>query len=125
MWRYEQSTGRFLRASRTGASLIATGYAGAKDCLNDPAKDHVRACGPIPKGYYRLRVFDHPRFKAPAIRCFPEPGTEMHGRSGFYIHGDNPAGDRSASSGCIILPSAIRQRIAALIPRDDVLQVVP
>jgi hypothetical protein len=45
------------------------------------------------------------------IGLTPDPGNDMHGRSGFYIHGDNGKGDRSASEGCIILPRAVRERI--------------
>jgi len=119
MFVYEQGTGRFLHGSGAGARLLATGYAGAKGCINDPSKDHVRQCGPIPKGAYRLRVSVHPRFTAPAIFCEPEAGTVMHGRSAFFIHGDNRRGDRSASTGCIVLSRLVRTFIAGRLAQGD------
>jgi hypothetical protein len=35
----------------------------------------------------------------------------MYGRSAFLIHGDNFQNDRSASSGCIILPRTVRETV--------------
>lgn len=118
-WIYEQGTGRFLHRNGDRTRLVAIGYAGAPPCLNDPAKDHVRQCGPIPKGSYRLRVLKHPRFAAPAIFCDPFESNEMFGRSGFYIHGDNRHGDRTASTGCIILSRLVRSKVADAISRGD------
>lgn len=65
--------------------------------------------GPIPKGRWRLGYRQHhPRLGPAAIPLDPEEGTATKGRSGFFIHGDNGRGDRSASSGCIILPKLVR-----------------
>ena len=44
-------------------------------------------------------------------RLDPFPSNDMYGRSGFYIHGDNPRGDKSASEGCIILARPIREAV--------------
>lgn len=123
-WIYEQGTGRFLHRDGASTRLVATGYAGAPACLNDPSKDHIRQCGPLPKGSYRLRVLEHPRFAAPAIFCEPEKGNQMFGRSGFYIHGDNRHGNRTASTGCIILSRLVRSQVADAIKRGDVCLVV-
>jgi hypothetical protein len=46
----------------------------------------------------------------------------MFGRSDFYIHGDNPALNYTASEGCIILARPIREQIAA--SGDNDLQVL-
>lgn len=37
---------------------------------------------------------------------------DLFGRDGFFIHGDNTAGNHTASEGCRIFGPAIRQRIA-------------
>lgn len=41
--------------------------------------------------------------KTKVIFLSPEPGTNAHGRGDFFIHGDNPAMNQSASQGCIII----------------------
>jgi hypothetical protein len=64
---------------------------------------------------------DHP--PRPSLPLDPSPGNDMHGRSGFYIHGDNNRGDNSASTGCIILGKAIRKRIGN--SGDNTLHVIP
>ena len=119
MFIYEQGSGRLLHRSGDSVRLIATGYAGAPACIDDPAKDHIHQCGPLPKGTYRCRVLKHPRFAAPAIKLDPEKGTRMYRRSGFYIHGDNDRGDRSASSGCIIVGKQAREYVARWIAEGD------
>ncbi len=55
------------------------------------------------------------------IRLVPDAATELFGRSGFLIHGDNASG--TASQGCIIIGGAAnRQRIWNI--GDHRLQVV-
>lgn len=128
MFRYEQRTGRFLFGISDSPRAVAVGYAGAPPCINDPSQDHVKKCGPIPSGEYVLVETHHPRFAAPAFYLAPEKGNRMHGRSGFWIHGDNKRLDRSASTGCIILDRATRIAIRAEIGRSadlPVLEVVP
>lgn len=44
----------------------------------------------------------------------PFQSNDMMGRSGFFIHGDNRYGNRTASHGCIILPRKARDEIATL-----------
>jgi hypothetical protein len=43
------------------------------------------------------------------MRLQPDASTNVCGRSGLLIHGDNTIG--IASAGCIILPLAVRQTI--------------
>ncbi len=111
-WIYSQSSGQLTR----DGELIASGYSGAGSGRNNPAEQAVRNVGPIPQGRYLIG----PEFDAPVqgpctMRLSPE-GHDALGRSGFLIHGDNAAHD--ASTGCVILPLAGRQRIAASADRE-------
>lgn len=103
MFRYDQRTGWLLFERGPLAGTKLTGYAGAPGSVNNPAHQHIRSKGPLPQGRYLVLETQHPRFKSPCFRLAPEDGNEMFGRSGFYIHGDNRAGNRSASSGCIVI----------------------
>lgn len=49
-------------------------------------------------------------------------GHNAHGRTRLEIHGDSLSHPGRASSGCIILPLAIRQQISN--SGDDILDVV-
>ena len=124
MFVYHQDSGRFVHRSGQGSRLLATGYAGAPGFVNDPSSDHLSKRGPIPKGYYRLRVVKHPRFAFPAIFCEPSDANQMFGRSGFYIHGDNRHGNRTASTGCIILSRFVRHEISDAVSGGDVSLIV-
>jgi hypothetical protein len=46
------------------------------------------------------------------MALLPCDGTDTLGRAGFLIHGDSVKAPGTASHGCIILPRAIRDRIA-------------
>lgn len=112
-WRYEQSTGKLFTPEGT---LIATGYAGGNcgknpEGINNPEMQNVKGVGPLPVGKYthgvvvmqsQLGVF--------AIPLIPDPANEMHGRGGFYMHGDKIAEPRCASEGCIIMPRFVREQ---------------
>ena len=117
MFQYAQSSGRLRYLPTGGTSLrpLAVGYAGRESGLNDPSSDHKKGIGPLPKGRYTIQRRLHPRFAAPAFYLAPEAGNFMHGRSGFWIHGDNAAGDRSASHGCIVLDRSARVRLRELL----------
>jgi hypothetical protein len=54
------------------------------------------------------------------MRLEPDDHTYVCGRNGFLIHGDNASG--VASSGCIVVPLLVRQRIAQSL--DNALTVV-
>ena len=93
----------------------AFGSAGALSGRNNPSLSHVRNVGPLPQGLYWVRLQSHPRFRAPAFRLLAYGGNEMHGRSGFWIHGG------TKSEGCILLPPDAREAIIRY--RVRVLQV--
>ena len=109
-WTYKQSTGDL---DRDGVH-VATGYSGHGAGLNNPAMEAVHGVGPIPAGGYRIgppRVpVDH--LGVVAMPLTPVAANLAHGRSAFFMHGDNARGDHSASDGCIIMPHAVRQGVA-------------
>lgn len=95
---------------------IGIGYAGHPPYVNDPEAERLVARGPIPRGAYRIgRPFNHVRLGPVCMFLEPVGDTDMFGRSGFFIHGDNAYGNQSGSHGCIVLPRKGRDRIAALI----------
>ena len=103
-WLYVQSTGELFRPD---GSFCASGYSGRGEGLNNPAMQHVHNTGPIPCGLYDMGDVDEE--KGPlTIHLIPRPGTEMHGRSGFLVHGDNQHANHTASEGCIIMPKLSR-----------------
>lgn len=114
VFHFIQSSGAFHEVDNTGDTLLGVGYAGRGIGVNSPAHDGVKSVGPLPDGIYiALRAREHQTLGPVAIPLEPSRSTAKRGRSGFYIHGDNSARNRSASSGCIILPRHIRERIDA------------
>lgn len=109
MWTYEQRTGHL---SLNGI-LKGTGYSGHDAGVNNPALESVHDVGPIPRGKYVIgQFFDDPGGKGPTVaHLTPVDGTHTFGRGGFMIHGDNSAGNRSASHGCIILARFLRESV--------------
>lgn len=124
--RYHQRTGQFSIFAPVDDSpnerVLSEffGYAGRGPGRNNPDMAAVRNTGPLPCGLYWVREERHPKFRAPAFRLTPYAGNEMHGRSGFLIHGDNAASD--ASQGCIVLHPVDREKVAMF--RVRVLEVV-
>lgn len=114
-WVYSQSSGRlYLADSEDVRTLVATGYSGAIGHQNRAESEHLVAKGPIPRGVWRIGVgHSHRRLGRVAIPLEAADPSKIHGRSGFYIHGDNSRSDGSASSGCIILDYNTRCWIAA------------
>lgn len=113
-WVYEQLTGRLTDPSGT---IVATGYAGGNcgrnpEGINNPLLQDIKCIGPIPRGVY---AFGEPFLQSHlgpfAIPLIPDKKNEMHGRSGFFMHGDTKA-PRCASEGCIIMPRMIRDLCA-------------
>ena len=109
-WNYSQSTGQL---SHDG-EMIATGYAGIGAGLNNPNAQGTPFVGPIPQGTYDIGP---PRDDGGHMGPFVLPLTpwavnNMFDRAGFFIHGDTPARNNSASNGCIILDRQWRTMIA-------------
>lgn len=112
-WVYSQSRGILWLREGDETKRVGGGYSGHPPYVNDASAEALKARGPIPRGVYRVgRGFDHVRLGRLVFYLEPASGTVMHGRSGFFIHGDNEYGDNSASHGCIILRRSIRERIA-------------
>lgn len=114
--KYVQRTGELFGPD---GQLMCVGYSGKDDGdgivepgegKNDPSKQTERGVGPLPVGDYAIGPpFTHPRIGEYILRLEPMEGTQMFGRSGFLIHGGNPAG--GASEGCIVVPRLVRERI--------------
>lgn len=108
--------------SRDGA-VLGKGYSGQPGCKNDASKCAIHNEGPIPPGRYDIGApidtVTHGPFVLPLS---PHPENEMHGRSGFLIHGDSVAHPGTASEGCIIVPRSVRESVHA--SGDTLLEVV-
>lgn len=91
---------------------VGTGYSGHGEGLNNPAYCNVRDVGPLPIGNYQIGpAEDNPDVGLYAMFLAPDRSNEMFGRSGFFIHGDNPQLNHTASDGCIVLPNPVRRDI--------------
>jgi hypothetical protein len=114
-WFYSQSSGNTLLNDQT----VGKGYSGHGPGLCNPGMQHDPMTGPIPRGIYTIGPsFDHPA-KGPVVMSLqPSPANSMFGRSGFLIHGDNSAGNHTASEGCIILANEIREQISKASDRQ-------
>jgi hypothetical protein len=105
-WKYSQSTGTLLAPD---GELEGVGYSGNTYGLNSPSMQDVPDVGPCPQGEYTMGPWFTDSQKGPIVtHLIPNPLNAMYGRSGFMIHGDNPAANHTASDGCIILAHAIR-----------------
>lgn len=110
MYTYQQSTGKLTNPD---GIVIGTGYSGKSLGLNKPTADHVPQLGPIPRGIYTIgKAEDSPQLGPLSLPLRPFISNNMHGREGFFIHGDNQAMDYTASEGCIVLAHNLRQMIA-------------
>lgn len=126
MFIYGQRTGTMWLKSQSDDNIIGKGYSGKKGASrNNPQAEEKPQEGPIPKGLYKIGApIKHRRLGKMAMPLYPV-GHTAHGRTGFYIHGDNAAGD--ASTGCIIMPMNTRGLIAGayhLDPDDLTLEVI-
>lgn len=120
---YSQSSGiMYIYDHERNWIALASGYSGAGTSINDPDSEGFGGRGPIPRGVWKVgTAFNSERTGPYAIPLTPV-GHDAYHRTGFQIHGDNKHGDRSASTGCIILPRSIRLAIINL--RIDVLEVI-
>jgi len=109
MWTFNISAGQLLQ----DGEFVGDAYAGAPGYTDDPAAEDLVNKGPLPEGWYTmLPPVDKPySVGAYAIELVPDATNDMHGRSGFFCHGDNPQGNHSASDGCIVALRVIRERM--------------
>ena len=92
---------------------VAHGYAGHGNGLNNPKAISVPDVGPLPVGSYQIgQPIQDDHVGVFALPLTPDPSNEMFGRSAFFIHGDNPSLNHTASDGCIILPRQVREDIS-------------
>lgn len=106
-WVYHQSTGKL----EFNGQLIATGYSGAIGYKNNAQMEDIQSKGPIPKGKYSISIPRHSSTTGPYVLPLSPIGHNARGRTSFQIHGDSRRKPGGASSGCIILPRLIRERI--------------
>lgn len=105
MWTYEQATGRLL----CDGVEVAVGYSGRGAGKNNPAMEDVHHVGPIPRGVWVFGdAVDTETHGPRVLRLKPGEETDTFGRSGFLIHGDNPAHPGESSYGCIVLERKAR-----------------
>lgn len=111
MWGYSQSSGVW----DWDGAYMGTGYSGHGEGRNNPDMQEVHEVGPIPRGLWEILLppFDTESHGPFVIRLLPASSTKTFGRSGFLIHGDSKENPGQASIGCLILPRAVRESIAA------------
>lgn len=116
--KYVQATGALFAVATPDdkkGTRLGAGYSGHPPYVNDPDAEALASRGPIPRGTYRaIGPFDHNTLGPMVWFLAPDPANRMQGRSGFFIHGDNAFGNRSASHGCIVLPRLVRAKLADL-----------
>lgn len=119
---YHQATGLL---EHNGISL-GSGYSGHGPGINNPAMQQVRMIGPIPSGTYNMQQPTmHPELGPISMELQPWSTNQMFLRDGFFMHGDNSKGDRSASEGCIIMDRIVRGMVSAsVLDGDNKLEVV-
>ncbi len=119
---YVQVTGVVRLAASpedTAPVRLGVGYSGRPPYVNDREAEAMVSRGPIPRGHYRtIGPFDNQRLGPVVWFLTPSRETQMFGRSGFFIHGDNEFQNRTASAGCIVLQRPVRDRLVAAGPFD-------
>lgn len=112
---YSQSTGLFYIEDFDGnRAAIARGYSGHGTHRNDPDAEEFPGRGPIPRGVWKVHDPVH-HIRLGPLAFYLEPvAHDAYHRTEFFIHGDNSKGDKSASTGCIILDRRTREAIGAL-----------
>merc|ERR1712087_345712 len=91
-----------------------SGLKGSSGCRNNPAKQCVSRCGPLPRGDYKMSKAT--TFKG-MTHCFALTQTSGSscGRGGFLIHGGScsapPTAAHPQTDGCIIIDDAHRAKI--------------
>ena len=122
MFIYESSSGKLIDPD---SLLLAYGYSGHAEGLNNPLFQDIIDVGPIPEGWYTIgRAQDSPKHGPKALPLVPDPENEMFGRMDFWMHGDEKLhpGQHLASLGCIIEAEWVRDQVD--LSPDKRLQVV-
>jgi hypothetical protein len=120
-WTWKITSGTLLNQNNIP---VGHGYAGHGEGLNNSNFCNVPDVGPLPTGKYTIGPHqDNPHVGLFAMRLTPDPANQMFGRAGFFIHGDNPEMNHTASDGCIILAHPIRQDIANSADDDLIVEV--
>jgi len=102
-----------------------TGYSGNGEGLNNPNQQGVTNQGPITQGQWEWgETYNSNNTGRNTITLIPLEGnscgeTERNCDS-FRAHGDNSAGNQSASQGCIVLPPN-----RTIIPQGEIVDVIP
>lgn len=131
-WIYSQSTGQLQHVGADGQVdyTVNGGYSGYGIGLNNQALQVIQSleegdpAGPIPQGNYTIGpAYYNPRTGPITMNLNPTDDTNALARTLLRIHGDNPAHNHTASTGCIIEGPAVRKRIAD--SKDNCLKVVP
>ena len=106
MYTYSQTKGVLIDAN---GKHVATGYSGNGQGKNNSLMQHVKAVGPLPRGWWKIvgPPYDSANVGPYALKLEPMEGTETFGRSAFRLHGDNMT--HTASQGCLIFPRAVRK----------------
>ena len=108
-WTFNSERGILYTPS---GAVMAWGYSGCQEYKNRPESEDMHDHGPIPRGVWEMATAtDHPKLGETVIALTPKPETKTYGRSGFYIHGDNPGHRGDSSRGCLILPRFARERM--------------
>ena len=119
---YSQGKGVFLTPGNNVLSgcYSGGGPTGISIYRNNPEWQFVPNWGSLPQGQYTISPEHTVPHLGPCVMALtPSPDNEMFGRSGFFIHGDNPEENFTASDGCIVCNAALRQQIADLVASGE------
>ena len=109
-WTYAQRNGALYAPD---GERVAFGYSGFASGRNMPSLQGVPDVGPIPTGRYTIGAPHDTESHGPyVLPLTPNPTNNMHGRSGFLVHGDSVRSPGKASHGCIIMARAIREAMS-------------
>jgi len=97
------------------ALISDKGWAGRFSGKGNPKLESAHGIGPLPCAYYTLDSWEenHLKLGKMVAHLTPDPGSQMWGRDGFYIHGpsNDPSEYGNESMGCIVEPHPQRQAI--------------
>jgi RHS repeat-associated protein len=115
---YSVSSGAITQYTGVNGDLptvkdLGSGYAGKGDGVNNPSMENVSGApgkpvaGPLPEGQYTIGKEQTNKTGsghelANSMRLTPHAGNDMHGRSGFLMHGGS--WNLTSSEGCIVVP---------------------